>query len=122
MAIARVKLPADQLRVMSRMMKAAGHKRAAKELQRAAARPGLTAELSAPEFLTLHELAPWRADVADHLDAIRDALEASAAREATRLRGPALGMAPHRMHHVRLARKRGKSNNSPKEDDSNAQG
>jgi hypothetical protein len=103
MAVARFKLPADQLRIMSRMMKAAGHKHAARELERAANRPGLTAELGAREFKALHELAPWRADVADHLDAIRGHLEASEAREATRLRGPALGPAPHRSYHARLA-------------------
>jgi hypothetical protein len=88
-AVTRFTLPASDLRVMARLI-GPHEERAAAELMRAAARPGLTAELTEREFRVLFDLAPWPTNIAIELDKAQLMLDGAVARERERLRGPAL--------------------------------
>lgn len=101
MAVVRFTLPASELRVMAALMKNV-QPQAARELGRAATRPGLTAELGGDEFKVLYKLAPWATDTYHVLEEAAMRLAAAQAEEAARPRGTALGgPSPHASYHAR---------------------
>jgi hypothetical protein len=117
MAVTGFKLAPHEHRAIAGVMREVGLERAAKELERAAVRPGRRAELTQQEFEAMDALGlAWPANVAATLDTARDALRVAAASEATRLRGPALGAAPHRSFNARQeAKLKRKDRSRPKE-------
>lgn len=104
MAVTRFTLTSFEFRVMSRIL-APHHPRAARELERAASRPGRTAELTEEEFNTLYELAPWGTPTMEVLDRAAFDLSQAVMVERTRPRGTELGVAPHSSFHARRAHK-----------------
>jgi hypothetical protein len=87
MAVTRFKLDVHWLNVMSLLMEEAGEARGAKELKRAATRPGLMAELTEQEFDVLFRAANWPAPIAEVLDEAWMQLERARAEEHARPRG-----------------------------------
>lgn len=105
MAVVRFKLAAHEHRAVSKVLLRAGWTQAAKELERAAYRPGLTAELNAQEFRAMLELAAWPTEVARVFEEAEIALNRAVADETLRPRGTELGIAPHGSFHARRAAK-----------------